>query len=64
MRRSRATTDNDAASVWRDAKDGRELEKRLLSLPGIGEMKAKTLIAILGKQLGVRPNGWRRGAAT
>ena len=49
---------NDAASVWRDAKDGRELEKRLLGLPGIGEMKAKTLIAILGKQLGVRPPGW------
>jgi len=50
--------DNDAASVWRDAATGRELEKRLLGLPGIGEMKAKTLIAILGKQLGVRPAGW------
>ena len=50
--------DNDAASVWRDAGTGRELEKRLLDLPGIGEMKAKTLIAILGKQLGVRPPGW------
>ncbi len=50
--------DNDAARIWRDAKDGPELEKRLLSLPGIGEMKAKTLIAILGKQLGVQPAGW------
>src|SRR3954452_12217022 len=50
--------DNDAAKIWRDAKDGRELEKRLLALPGIGEMKAKTIIAILGKQLGVRPPGW------
>jgi len=49
---------NDAAGVWRDAKDGRELEKRLLALPGIGEMKAKTIIAILGKRLGVRPPGW------
>jgi len=49
---------NDAASVWRDAKDGRELEKRLLALPGIGEMKAKTIIAILGKRLGIRPPGW------
>ena len=55
--------DNDAASVWRDAKDGRELEKRLLSLPGIGEMKAKTLVAILGKQLGVRPPGWEDSGA-
>jgi uncharacterized HhH-GPD family protein len=50
--------DNDAASVWRDAKDGRELEKRLLGLPGFGEMKAKAIIAILGKQFGVRPPGW------
>ena len=49
---------NDAASVWRDAKNGRELEKRLLGLPGIGEMKAKTIIAILGKRLGIRPPGW------
>src|SRR3954453_151421 len=47
--------ENDAAKIWRHAKDGRELEKRLLALPGIGEMKAKTIIAILGKQLGVRP---------
>lgn len=50
--------DNDPASIWRDAKNGRELEKRLLGLPGIGEMKARTIIAILGKQLGVRPPGW------
>jgi uncharacterized HhH-GPD family protein len=49
---------NDAASVWRDAATGKELEKRLLGLPGFGEMKAKTMIAILGKQLGVRPKGW------
>lgn len=56
--------DNDAASVWRDARTGSELEKRLLNLPGIGEMKAKTLIAILGKQLGVRPPGWEAVAPT
>jgi uncharacterized HhH-GPD family protein len=48
----------DAGAVWRAAKDGKDLEKRLLSLPGIGEMKAKTIIAILGKQFGVRPPGW------
>jgi uncharacterized HhH-GPD family protein len=50
--------DNDAGSIWRDVKDAKELEKRLLGLPGIGDMKAKTIIAILGKQLGVRPAGW------
>ena len=30
----------------------------MLALPGIGEMKAKTIIAVLGKRLGVRPPGW------
>jgi len=48
----------DAASVWRDAKNGKDLERRLLSLPGIGEMKARTIIGILGKQFGVQPVGW------
>jgi uncharacterized HhH-GPD family protein len=50
--------EGDAIRVWSEAKDGRDLERRLLSLPGIGEMKARTLIAILGKRLGVRPPGW------
>jgi len=48
----------DAGRVWREAKSGKDLEARLLALPGIGEMKAKTLIAILGKRLGVKPPGW------
>ncbi|MEP7158130.1 MAG: HhH-GPD-type base excision DNA repair protein [Chloroflexota bacterium] len=48
----------DAGRVWREARTGRDLEQRLLSLPGIGEMKAKTLIAILGKRFGVKPPGW------
>jgi len=52
----------DAGRVWRDAKSGKDLEARLLALPGIGEMKAKTLIAILGKRLGVRPPGWEEVA--
>lgn len=50
--------DGDASRIWRDAKTGQELEQRLLALPGIGEMKAKTLIAIIGKRLGVKPPGW------
>jgi len=48
----------DAARVWREAADGADLKKRLLGLPGIGEMKAKTLVAVLGKQFGVHPAGW------
>ena len=48
----------DARRVWTDAADGQDLEKRLLGLPGIGPMKAKSLIAIVGKRLGVQPPGW------
>lgn len=49
---------NDARTIWTEAPDGRSLEARLLSLPGIGEMKAKSLIAVLGKRFGVRPPGY------
>jgi uncharacterized HhH-GPD family protein len=45
--------DNDASRIWREAKDGRDLEARLLDLPGIGPMKAKTILAVLGKRYGV-----------
>lgn len=50
--------DGDVSRVWTEAANGRDLETRLLELPGIGPMKAKALIAILGKRLGVRPAGW------
>ena len=52
------TYGGDASRVWSEAVDGADLERRLLALPGIGEMKAKTIIAVLGKRLGVRPPGW------
>jgi uncharacterized HhH-GPD family protein len=44
---------NDASRIWTEARDGKDLERRLLGLPGIGEMKARSLIAILGKRLGI-----------
>lgn len=56
--------DNDAASIWTGAPDGPSLERRLLSLPGIGEMKAKSLIAVLGQRFGVRPPGYDAVAPT
>jgi uncharacterized HhH-GPD family protein len=56
--------DNDAARVWTDAADGRDLQRRLLALPGIGEMKARALIAIVGRRLGVKPPGWDDVAPT
>jgi uncharacterized HhH-GPD family protein len=48
----------EASRIWTEARDARDLEKRLLGLPGIGPMKAKTLLAILGKRYGIRPSGW------
>jgi uncharacterized HhH-GPD family protein len=56
--------DGDAARVWTEAETGPELERRLLDLPGIGPMKARSLIAILGKRFGVRPPGWEEVAPT
>jgi uncharacterized HhH-GPD family protein len=53
-----ADYDGDAGRVWTDARDGRDLQARLLGLPGIGEMKARSIIAILIKRFGVRPPGW------
>ncbi len=50
--------DGDAGRVWREASDGRDLQQRLLRLPGIGEMKTGTLIAILAKRFGIQPPGW------
>ena len=50
--------DGDASRIWREAKDGADLHARLLDLPGFGPMKAETLLAILGKRLGLAPAGW------
>ena len=54
----------DAASVWRDAATGDDLEARIKKLPGFGEMKSKILIAVLAKKFGVKPRGWEKHAAT
>jgi uncharacterized HhH-GPD family protein len=56
--------DGDAASVWRSAESGAELLKRVAALPGFGAQKAQIFVALLGKQLGVRPPGWREAAGT
>ncbi len=47
----------DASRIWGEATDGPDLEKRLLAVPGIGEMKAKALLAILGRRFGVELDG-------
>jgi len=50
--------DGDPERIWADVPDAGELERRLLALPGIGPMKVKTIIAVLAKRFGVRPQGW------
>jgi uncharacterized HhH-GPD family protein len=52
----------DAAEVWEGAGSGRELQRRLRALPGFGEQKARIFIALLGKQCGIRPDGWEQAA--
>ncbi|MEU8591851.1 HhH-GPD-type base excision DNA repair protein [Streptomyces sp. NPDC048664] len=54
--------DADPEAVWRDAGSGQELRGRLEELPGFGRQKAQIFLALLGKQLGVRPEGWREAA--
>jgi uncharacterized HhH-GPD family protein len=54
--------DGDAARLWADVADGRELLKRIGALPGFGKQKAQIFTALLGKQYGVQPPGWRDAA--
>ncbi|MDA2809662.1 Fe-S cluster assembly protein HesB [Nocardiopsis sp. RSe5-2] len=52
-----------ADAVWtRGDPDGKEVLKRLKALPGYGDQKARIFLALLGKQMGVRPEGWRQAA--
>ncbi|MFF4270682.1 HhH-GPD-type base excision DNA repair protein [Streptomyces sp. NPDC001536] len=54
--------DGNAELVWKGVEDGRELLRRLEELPGFGKQKAQIFLALLGKQLGVQPKGWRQAA--
>ena len=55
--------DGDAVALWTAGDpDGPELLRRLKALPGFGEQKAKIFLALLGKQYGVTPEGWRAAA--
>lgn len=52
-----------AEAVWGDAESGAVLLQRVRALPGFGEQKAKIFVALLGKQLAVRPPGWKQVSA-
>src|SRR5580704_7782718 len=59
-----ARYDGDAAQVWASARTGQELRDNLSALPGFGRYKAQITMALLGKQLGVQPEGWREAAGS
>jgi uncharacterized HhH-GPD family protein len=52
----------DATALWSDGASGADVLRRLKALPGFGEQKAKIFLALLGKQYGVTPTGWRAAA--
>jgi uncharacterized HhH-GPD family protein len=52
-----------AENLWETADDGTELLKRLQALPGFGVAKSRIFVGVLGKRLGVRPDGWEEKAA-
>jgi uncharacterized HhH-GPD family protein len=52
-----------AQGIWSKLPDGDALIKRLTALPGFGAQKARIFAALLGKQLGVQPEGWREATS-
>jgi uncharacterized HhH-GPD family protein len=51
--------DGDAAKLWTEARDGRDAVARVGQLPGFGKQKSQIFVALLAKQFGVEPEGWR-----
>lgn len=47
-----------AERIWTDASDGKDFLKRMQALPGFGKQKAQIFVALVAKQLGVKPQGW------
>lgn len=55
--------DSDVTRIWTDGDpDARAVLARLKALPGFGDQKARIFLALLGKQRGVRPDGWQEAA--
>jgi len=54
----------DAVAIWAQGEpDGSTVLKRLKTLPGFGDQKAKIFLALLGKQCGFSGAGWRAASA-
>ena len=57
-----AEYDGETARLWQEAPSGKDLLMRLQAIPGFGKQKAQIFVALLGKQLSVRPGGWAEAA--
>jgi hypothetical protein len=57
-----AEYDGQTERLWTEASSGRDLLKRLQALSGFGRQKAQIFLALVGKQLGVTPEGWQEAA--
>jgi len=55
--------DGRAESLWETAGTGDELLRRVKALPGFGDAKSRIFVGLLGKRLGVCPEGWESVAA-
>ena len=55
--------DGRAENLWESAESGAELLKRLKALPGFGDGKSRIFVGLLGKRMGVTPEGWEEKAA-
>lgn len=51
--------DGDAANVWTGVDSAQDLVRRVGHLPGFGKQKSQIFVALLAKQFGIQPEGWR-----
>jgi uncharacterized HhH-GPD family protein len=52
----------DPTRIWTETKDAKELQRRFAALPGFGAAKARIMVGVIAKHLGVRPKGWEQVA--
>lgn len=52
----------DPTRIWTEAKDAKDLQRRVAALPGFGAAKARVMVGVIAKHLGVRPDGWEQVA--
>ncbi len=50
--------DGHAERIWTEATDAKDLLARMTQLPGFARQKSQIFVALLAKQVGVRPAGW------